>query len=111
MMNYTCDHYLDAAKTAQRLPSDYALAKMLGIRPSAISNYRMGRSNFDEETAIKVARLIGISPAEIFAAMQIQRAKSEEVRKVWEDVLEKISKGFRWLALPANACGVFSPQV
>lgn len=106
-----CDHYLDLAKIKRDLPSDYALAKLLGVSPSGITNYRKGRSHFDDATAIKIAHLCEIEPAEVLFAMQVERAKSDEARAVWSGLLEKFSKGFRWLALPANACGALIPQV
>ncbi|OMY79943.1 helix-turn-helix domain-containing protein [Burkholderia pseudomallei] len=107
-----CDYYLDLAKERAGLPSDYALSKALGASSGAtISNYRKGRSHFDDAMAIKIAHLCQIDPAEILFAMQIERAKSDEARAVWSGLLEKFSKGFRWLALPANACGALVPQV
>ncbi|CAG9221440.1 Helix-turn-helix domain-containing protein [Burkholderia gladioli] len=110
-MSMVCSHYLDEAKRKLALPSDYALAKALALSHSAISNYRSGRSNFDDLTAIKIAKAAGVEPAEVLFAMQVERAKSDETREVWTTLLEKFSKGFRWLALPANAYGAYSPQV
>ncbi|RQM46552.1 hypothetical protein EHZ19_18735 [Paraburkholderia bannensis] len=110
-MTTVCSHYLDAAKQRLGVSSDYALGKSLGINHSAISNYRAGRSNFDDATAIKLAHAAGFDPAEILFAMQVERAKSDEARAVWSGLLEKFSKGFRLLALPANACGAWLPQV
>ncbi|WP_176316744.1 helix-turn-helix domain-containing protein [Burkholderia vietnamiensis] len=106
-----CDHYLDLAKIKRDLPSDYALAKLLGVGQSAITNYRKGRSHFDDAMAIKIAHICEIEPAEVLFAMQVERAKNDEARAVWSGLLEKFSKGFRWLALPANACGTLIPQV
>ncbi|WP_349632109.1 helix-turn-helix domain-containing protein [Burkholderia glumae] len=106
-----CDHYLDLAKIKRDLPSDYALAKLLGCAQSAITNYRKGRSHFDDAMAIKIAAVCEVAPEEVLFAMQVERAKSDEARAVWSGLLEKFSRGFRWLALPANAYGAYSPQV
>jgi hypothetical protein len=107
-----CNYYLDLAKAKNGFPSDYALSKALGASStSVISNYRNGRSHFDDTMAIKIAYLCEIEPAEVLFAMQVERAKSDETRAVWSGLLEKFSKGFRWLALPANACGTWVPQV
>lgn len=107
-----CDYYLDLAKQRQGLPSDYALGKALGVSSTAtISNYRKGRSHFDDNMAIKIAHLCEIEPAEVLFAMQVERAKNDETRAIWSGLLENISRGFRWLALPANACGAWVPQV
>ncbi|MGS0971061.1 helix-turn-helix domain-containing protein [Burkholderia glumae] len=99
------------AKIKRDLPSDYALAKVLATSPSAISNYRNGRSHFDDAIALKIAALCEIDPAEVLCAMQVERAKTDETRAAWNGLLEKFSRGFRWLALPANAYGAYSPQV
>ncbi|WP_175773420.1 helix-turn-helix domain-containing protein [Paraburkholderia phenazinium] len=106
-----CDHYLDLAKIKRDLPSDYALAKLLCVGQSAITNYRKGRSHFDDAMAIKIASICELEPAEVLFAMQVERAKNDEARAVWSGLLEKFSKGFRWLALPADACGAWVPQV
>jgi hypothetical protein len=106
-----CDYYLDLAKIKRDLPSDYALAKLLGASPSGITNYRKGRSHFDDAMAIKIAHICEIEPAEVLFAMQVERAKNDEARAVWSGLLEKFSKGFRLLALPANACGTWLSQV
>jgi transcriptional regulator with XRE-family HTH domain len=107
----TTSEWLDAVKEAAGLPSDYAAAKALGVTRSAVSGYRNGKSTFDEETCLKVADIVGVPRAVVLTSVLAQRAKSDEVRLAWEGVLEKISKGFRKLVLPANACGVLSPQV
>ncbi|NML31815.1 helix-turn-helix domain-containing protein [Paraburkholderia antibiotica] len=106
----TTIEWLDAVKEALELPSDYAAASVLGVTRSAVSAYRNGKSTFDDETCIKVADILGVPRAAVLASMLAQRAKSEETRKVWIEVLEKFSKGFRKLALSANACGGLSPQ-
>ncbi|MEX3614306.1 MAG: helix-turn-helix transcriptional regulator [Burkholderia gladioli] len=107
-----CNYYLDLAKTRRGLSSDYALSKALGASStSVISNYRNGRSHFDDTMAIKVAALCEVDPLELIAVANYSRARSDDARAVWSALLEKISKGFRWLALPANACGAMAPQV
>ncbi|CAD9228386.1 Helix-turn-helix protein [Burkholderia cenocepacia] len=99
----TTIEWLDALKAHLDLPSDYAAAKLLGVTRSAVSHYRTGRTTFDDSTAIRVAELLGVDPAEVFASMQYERAKSDEARAVWASLLEKFSAGFRTLVLHANA--------
>lgn len=109
-MKTTVD-YLDEAKRCLGIESDYALSKRLDIRQSTISGYRAGRSHFDELTALKIAQACNIDPMEVIAAAAYERAKTPDVRDIWMGAWEKFSKGFRWLALPANACGALVPQV
>lgn len=102
--------YLDEAKKCLGIESDYALSKRLDIRQSTISGYRAGRSHFDEATALKIAMVCGIEPMEVIAAASYERAKTPDVREIWMGAWEKFSRGFRLLALPANACGTWLPQ-
>ncbi|WP_255992048.1 hypothetical protein [Chitinolyticbacter albus] len=44
----TMGDYLDAAKAALGIESDYALAKRVGVSHGAISNYRAGFSKMDD---------------------------------------------------------------
>ncbi len=79
----TTIQYLDAVKERHSIISDYALAKVLGVRQNTISNYRTGRSGMDTTTAAKVAELLAVNALEVIAATEIERAKREDVRKFW----------------------------
>ncbi|HDR9032659.1 TPA: helix-turn-helix domain-containing protein [Burkholderia vietnamiensis] len=110
----TTVEWLDAVKARLDLPSDYAAAKALGVTRSTISGYRTGRSVFDEKTAIRVAEIMDIDPFEVIAAAHAESSRDDRTKAIWIHALEVFSKGlqgFRWLALPANACGAWAPQV
>jgi hypothetical protein len=49
---------------------------------NAISNYRHGRTQMSDETAVAMAAMIGRAPAPILAQLAAERAKSPEVAKV-----------------------------
>lgn len=95
-MKTTVD-YLDAIKRKQGLPSDYALAKALGITRESVSGLRKGASGMGIETALKAGEILGIDGHTIYAAGQIERAKKPEVRDFWMAVSEKFSMGFDYL--------------
>ncbi|WP_027794549.1 helix-turn-helix domain-containing protein [Paraburkholderia acidipaludis] len=107
----TTVEWLDAVKARLDLPSDYAAAKALNVTRGAVSKYRNQQSVFDEKTAIRVAEILGSDPLEVIASARVESAKDAETRGVWMHALEIFSKGFRLLALPANACGTWLPQV
>ncbi|MBB6324358.1 helix-turn-helix domain-containing protein [Paraburkholderia sp. SIMBA_009] len=107
----TTIEWLDAAKARLDIQSDYAAAKALGVTRSTISGYRTGRTVFDEKICIRVAEILGVDPLEVIASARVESAKDAETRGVWMHALEIFSKGFRLLALPANACGAWLPQV
>lgn len=56
--------------------------------------------------ALRVAEILEVDPITVIAAVNYERARNESDRRTWSDFLEKISKGFRTLVLPANARGV-----
>lgn len=79
----TSAEYLDAIKAKHRLPSDYAAAKLLDVTRSAVSNYRHGRSGFDEDVAIRAAELLDCDAEEVLLAAQAERAKDDRARALW----------------------------
>jgi transcriptional regulator with XRE-family HTH domain len=81
--------YLDAVKKRLDLPSDYAAAKALGVTPSAISKYRLGRASFDDLTCLRVAEILGVDEIEVIAAANAARANDPRIRRVWENVWGK----------------------
>lgn len=98
--------WLDAAKLRLDLPSDYALAKAFGVSRQAISLWRSGRQPLPDEMCLRVAEVVDADPFEVIASVRIERTNESEKRAVWMRALEKFSRGFRTLALRANAHGV-----
>ncbi|WP_422648618.1 hypothetical protein OJJOAM_000228 [Cupriavidus sp. H18C1] len=89
--------YLDAAKAALDIESDYALAKHLGVTKGAISAIRLGRAGIGEELAIAIADILHIDAFEIIAAASYERAKSDRAKALWASVQQRISSGFEGL--------------
>lgn len=76
--------FLDAVKAKHGLTSDYQLSKLLECTHSAISNYRAGKSRLDEETACKVADLLGIEAGFVLSCIAAERSKNTKVKAAWE---------------------------
>ncbi|HDR9314036.1 TPA: hypothetical protein QDB16_000475 [Burkholderia vietnamiensis] len=83
--------YLDAVKAKLDLPSDYAAAKHLHVTRAAVSRYRNGDGTFDDTTAVRAAEILGIDPMEIIAAMNVERARDDETRALWERLWGKVT--------------------
>ncbi len=81
-MKTTLD-FLDSIKKKHGLTSDYQLAKLMDCQPSALSNYRNGRSRLDDNAALKVADLLEIDPVFVFACIHAERAKEAKEKAVW----------------------------
>jgi hypothetical protein len=89
--------YLDAVKVKHGLPSDYALAKVIGVGHTTIIAYRGGRSAMGIETSLKVGELLGVDGHTVYADGQIERAKNAEQSAFWQSISEKFSVSFRSL--------------
>jgi plasmid maintenance system antidote protein VapI len=89
--------YLDRLKKELGVESDYALHKALGITRSAISKLMHGGGTLSDESAIKVAELLGIPPGQVIIDMHIERSKAPEIRAAWFGIMEKFSTSFNSL--------------
>ena len=74
--------YLDDLKA--KTGSDYRSAKLLNIEKSSISMIR-SRGKMSDETAVKMADLLGIDRNEVVIAATIARSDGE-VKKTWENI-------------------------
>ncbi len=82
--------WIDRLKVAKGLPSDYAVAKLLKMRPSSISNYRARNSTLDDDAALKVAMLLEVDPVLVLADQATERSKDESVQSVWRTMLAQL---------------------
>mgnify|MGYP003471410918 CR=1 FL=1 len=87
----TTNEFLDAVKQRHGVTSDYALAKLLGVRHTTISNYRTMRSRLDDQMAIKVAKLLEMPPEAVMVAAHGERAKLPEERELWERLWQRVA--------------------
>jgi transcriptional regulator with XRE-family HTH domain len=93
----TTVEFLDAVSAKLGGASDYAIAKELGVTRSAVSRYRNGHGGFDDETAMKVARVLDIDPGAVVTAAHAERSKSPELRRVWASLADRFAVNFEGL--------------
>jgi len=79
----TIDALLDAAKDAVKASNDTELAKALGIRPAAVSNYRRGVSLPNAVVCATLAGLTGEPLAKVLGIVGEERAISSDEKAVW----------------------------
>jgi hypothetical protein len=79
---------LDQAKTRANLPSDYALAKALGIPQSNTTNWRKGKRHPSNEEAVQLATLAGLNEMQVIAEIEMASATTEKKKKFWRHYLE-----------------------
>jgi DNA-binding XRE family transcriptional regulator len=94
--------YLDEVRRKLDLPSDYAVAKVLGVTRESVSGWRNNKSPFGIETAMKIGEILGIDGHAIYADGQIERAKNPQVVDFWKTISEKFSESFKTLLSGAS---------
>ena len=91
-MSFTTD-LLDRAIKLHNLPSDYALAPVLGVSRATVSTYRTGRSFPSESTACRLADLAGLPHIEAIMGVNLDRANTPEGRTLWRSIGAELLAG------------------
>jgi plasmid maintenance system antidote protein VapI len=78
--------YLCALKLHTGIESDNGIARLLGVSRSYIGLVKQEKTGFSNEMALKIASILGVHPAIIFADLAIDRANSAEERLVWREI-------------------------
>lgn len=81
---------LDKAKLMHRLPSDYKLALVMGVSHVTLGSYRQGKTLPDARVISKICELSGDDPALLLAQVEAERAKTEEARNLWLQVVDRL---------------------
>ena len=93
---YSIPQLLDMAKEKHGLRSDRQLAIRLGLSFTAVTPYRTKGVIPDDLTALRLAKLCGLEPAEVLLTCHLLRAKQvaegKPVEKVYADLLAMIRK-------------------
>lgn len=100
-MNYT-KNYIGELKQVHNVTSDYAVAKLLQITTSQMSNYVTGRSTFSDEIAIKVADCLNIPAGIVLVHMQIERAERAEkkgIANAWTEAMKGLKSSMQGFIL------------
>lgn len=92
----TIENYLNDLKN--KLGSDYAIAKAIGITKQSVSIIRKG-GGIKDETAIKIAELLEVDENEVLLAAVIERCKEENTKKVWENISRLLGVAASFLLL------------
>jgi hypothetical protein len=80
---YTTNKLLDKCAEACSAKTDAALAKLLEVGRSAVSNYRHGRAHPDVVVCERIALLSGVPLQRVLGIVGEARAISREEKAVW----------------------------
>lgn len=86
----TSRDYLDAVAARLGGVSDYRVAITLGISTAAVSKWRTGSDSIGDDSAVKVAEILGIDPAEILLSSYAQKSKNAVARQSLENAIRKL---------------------
>lgn len=78
---------IEKAKTRANLPSDYALAKALGISRVIVSTWRRGKAHPSTTEAAQLATLAGLEEMHVIAEIEMQTANTEKKREFWKSYI------------------------
>jgi hypothetical protein len=81
---------LDKAKLIHSLPSDYKLALVMGVSHSALINYRAQKTLPDALVIRLLCDLTGDDAALLLAEVEAERAKTDEARALWRQVVDRL---------------------
>lgn len=98
---FSVPDFLDRAKRAAGVDSDYALAvKVLRHKnQSRVSNWRRGENSPDDEAIIALCALTGDDPAHVAACCHSMRAANDDVAAMWRQVADRLHKGAASIAI------------
>lgn len=107
--------YLDKAKIALAIKSDYGLGKALKISNQRIADYYKGKAWPDAYACAQIALALKLDPLEVLADIESQSAKTEERREFWRGFIGRTKKAAAILLLaltfisisPGAADGVY----
>ena len=85
----TPNEYLDAAKKALGVSSDYELAKRLEVSKQAMSDYRHGKRSPDSYMIFKLAVTLNLDPATVLADLESQKEQNAKKLDFWKGFLSR----------------------
>lgn len=81
---------LAAVKTAQSIPSNYRLARLLDVPEGTVQRWNTGRNLPDDLMAARLAELAGLDVAEVVASIHAERAAEGPARDLWKSIAERL---------------------
>lgn len=84
---------LAAVRAAKGYPSNYRLARELGIEDRSVQRWNSGANTPDDVTAARLAELAGLDPDAVVAAMHAERAATDPERALWQRIADRLERG------------------
>jgi hypothetical protein len=77
--------WIEKAKAATGIESDYKIAQVLGMTRGGLSQHRVGKVlTLDDEAAFKVEELLNLPHGKVMMDQHAERAKTPAVKAAWQ---------------------------
>jgi plasmid maintenance system antidote protein VapI len=83
---------MDAAMSAQGIPSYYKLARVLGVSNNTMTKWKQERSAPADSMAARLAEMAGLDPDVVLAELAADRAGDDETRARWRGIAERLRR-------------------
>ena len=88
----TIQQLLAAAKIGAAIPSNYRLARVLGVTDNTVGNWQNGRALPSDATVGQLAQMAGIDPDAAVAAIHAARASDDGERSRWTRIADRLAR-------------------
>lgn len=78
-------------KAANDGASDYRVAKILGVKPQTVSQWKTGKATMGDESGIKAAQLLGLDAKKVLLDLHIERDAGNAASPVWKAIREHLN--------------------
>lgn len=111
---FTTLDLIEAAKTAQAIPSNYRLARVLEVPEGTVQRWNTGRNLPDDAACFRLAELAHLDPGFVVASIRAERAKDAAESMTWRKIaarLQAAGSAAAVVILSAGLLGVsFTPD-
>jgi hypothetical protein len=80
---------LSAAKRGAGIPSNYRLARVMGLSDNTLTRWNGGAIP-DDSSAARLAQMAGMDVEYVIVSMKAQREKDPELRAIWARAAERL---------------------
>lgn len=87
----TARELLTHVRVAQGIPSNYALAGLLGVPIKTVQRWNTGSNTPDDAMSARLATLAGLDPDTVVAEMQAERANDPAERARWQRIAARLA--------------------
>lgn len=88
----TTSDLLAAAKRGAAIPSNYRLARVMGLSDNTVFRWSSGAGAPDDLHAARLAEMAGLDVEYVVASMKAAREKDPELRAIWARMAERLAR-------------------